>query len=235
MKNIFTLLLFICTIPFIYAQNTRLLNGKITSEIESLDGITILNSTQNYEKVTLHGGYFSLKVSLNDTLVFKSDFLYDLTHIVTESDFKTDLLQLTMIKRSTMLEEVQIFKKPSTSSLTILDQPAKQYTTAERRLKTAKDGPVDFIANAFNGKSKEFRKIVDLQKEEKKEQGLLDFFNVNEIISDYHIPQDMLYAFAQYAYRDFSVRSALKQKNKYLLRFLLIDISSNFIKDYKLN
>ena len=235
LRNIITLVLFICTITFIHAQNTRLLNGKITSEIETLDGISILNSTQNYEKVTLQGGYFSLKVSLKDTLIFKSEFLHDLTHIVSESDFKTDLLQLTMIKRSTMLEEVQIFKKPSISSLTILDQPAKQYTTAERRLKTAKDGPVDVIANAFNGKSSELKKLINLQKEEKKEQVLLDVFNVNELISDYNIPPDMLYSFAQYAYNDSAVKSALKQKNKYLLRFLLIDISSNFIKDYKLN
>lgn len=234
MKNILAVILFISSITFLHAQDTKLLNGKITSNLDDLSGITIKNSTQNYEKVTLQGGYFSLKVSLKDTLIFSSDFLYEYTHVVSEDDFKTDLLQIRMIELSNLLEEVHVYAKFDPVALGILQKPAKQYTVNERRLQTSKSGPVDFIANSLNGKKKQLNKLINMENTERKEQSLLSFFGTSDLISDYHIPSDMLYAFAQYACADSAVKSALQHKNKSLLQFLLIDISLNFIKDYKL-
>lgn len=216
------------------AQNLKILNGKVTSDIDDLTGIAIKNVNQNYEKVTSSGGYFSLKVELNDTLIFTSDYLYEYKHVVSDFDFKTDLLQIRMVKMKNILDEVVVYSDLDPVALGILQKPAKKYTVAERRLYTSQTGPVDIIINSISGRTKQLKKLVMLDRQTNIENKLISLYGASNLTTDFNIPEDYLFAFSQYACTDTAVKSAIEANNKKLLSFLLIQISTNFIIDNKL-
>ena len=235
MKNFLLSLLVLLFTQICCSQNLLLLNGKVTvSELSDLKEISILNKTQKYEKVTSPGGYFSIKVALNDTLVFKSDYLYDYEHIVTQHDFTTDLLQVKMVKMSNILQEVTIFKSLNPVDFGILSKPAKQYTVTERRLKTASTGPVDLLVNSINGKRKMYKKLIQLENQSGIENKFIALYGRYNLQTDFDIPAEYIESFSQYACHYSNITNAVKDNNKKILMFLLIDISKGFKKEHHL-
>ncbi|UYW00675.1 hypothetical protein K5I29_09025 [Flavobacterium agricola] len=232
MKFYFSLFIFFFCLATTFAQKQLQLMGKVTAEQDDLSNITIFNKTQKYEKVTSPGGYFSLKVDLNDSLIFKSEFLYDYVHVVSDQDFETDLLQIRMIKFANMLKEVQIYKALDPVEFGVLAQPAKQYTVAERRLKSASNGPVDFLANSLNGERKMYKTLIGLEKQASVENKLLTLYGRSELITDFNLPEMYLESFSQFACRYNNVLDAVKSNDKNVLRFILIDIARAYKNDF---
>lgn len=224
---------------YTYAQENLVLNGKINANLEELKGINITNKTKKFQKVTSNGGYFSLRVSVKDTLYFTHPLLETSLHIVSDTDFKTDLLQLNMKPlASTLLEEINIVKMDPVA-MGILQKPAKEYTALERKLYTATDGnevtlglltsfSLDAILNAINGRTKELKKAVYLEKISLIERDILKMFDEEEISSTFNIPQDKIHLFLNYAAYDPELVNAIKTKNKGYTSFMLSKIASNF-------
>jgi hypothetical protein len=234
MKTLFLSLFILTLTQFSYSQNLLTLNGKVTAEQDDLSNIAILNKNQKYEKVTAPGGYFSIKVALNDTLVFTSDFLYSYEHIVSNNDFVTDLLQIRMIRISNLLQEVQVYKALDPVEFGIMNKAAKQFTPSERRLKTASSGPVDLIANTFNGKRKMFKTLIALENQSTLENKFISTYGRYNLEKDFQIPDEYIESFSQYACRNANVLDALKRKEKQKLSFLLIDVAIAYKKEFDL-
>lgn len=233
MKPFFLSLLFFLFTNLIFGQNL-LLNGKITADQNDLSNILIWNKNQKYEKVTSSGGYFSIKVQLNDTLIFRSDNLYDLDHVVSQADFATDLLQLKMTKMSNILQEVTVYKALDPVAFGILSAPAKQYTVSERRLKSSSSGPVDLLVNSLNGKRKMFKTLIKLENQDNFENKFISLYGRYNLEKDFKIPTDFIESFAQYACSYGTIKDAVNRKEKSKLSFLLIDISNNYKKEFNL-
>src|SRR5574343_84474 len=55
---------------FVFSQNDSIVNGKIVSNANEVEGILVKNISNNQEVVTQRGGYFSIFGKTNDTLMF---------------------------------------------------------------------------------------------------------------------------------------------------------------------
>lgn len=235
-KFLILLILFSCSM---FSQSPLLLNGKVDADLEDLKGIEIANKTQKFQKITSNGGYFSFRVSLNDTLVFTHPLLESYIHIISSKDFDKDLLPIKLKSQaSTILDELNIVKIDAVA-MGILQKPAKEYTPLERKLYTATDGnevtlglfnsfSLDAILNAINGRTKQLKKAVLLEKVSLNEKEILKMFEEDEIINTYKIPKDKVNLFLNYAAYDTELIKSIKTKNKGYAAFMLSKIASNF-------
>ena len=237
-----TTLLLLLLNQTLFAQESLLLNGKVIVDLESLSGIDVENKTKKYQKVTSNGGYFSLRVSLSDTLVFTHPSIQTFVHIVKTSDFETDLLKLKLTTYNIkLLDELKI-NKIDVVALGILQKPAKQYTPLERKLRRASGGyekitignmmtfPIDPILNAINGRTKELKKAVDLERIFKTEQDILKMFEQDFLIKTFNITEDQISLFLNYAAYDPEVKNAVATKDKDFTFFVLSKMANNFHK-----
>ena len=167
-------------------------------------------------------------------MLFKSDYLYDYEHIVSENDFVTDLLQIRMVRLTNLLKEVQVYKALDPVEFGILSKPAKQYTVSERRLKAASSGPVDLIANTFNGKRKMFKALIGLENQDALENKFISLYGRYNLENDFAIPDDYIESFAQFACRHGNIIDAVNRKEKQKLTFLLIDVTNAYKKEFEL-
>jgi len=213
-------------------QSQLNLFGKVTADQPDLDDITVFNKTQKYEKVTAPGGYFSLKVQMNDTLIFKSEYLYDYEHVVSSADFKTDLLQVKIVKLAHILDEIKINKALDPVAFGILSKPAKQYTTTERRLYTASSGPVSLIVNTLNGERRMYKNMIKLENQVGFENKFINLYGRTQLSNDFKILDLHIEQFSQYACRHKNVVEAVKNDNAKILKFILIDIVRAYKKEF---
>ena len=89
------ILLFLLVFNFSFSQKSEI-KGKIVSESSNLEGIHVINKTQNKGVVTSSGGYFTIFANEKDTLIFSAVHLEAMNHIVKKEDFSAELLFIKM-------------------------------------------------------------------------------------------------------------------------------------------
>lgn len=93
---------------FVFSQNDSIVNGKIVSNANEVEGILVRNISNNQEVVTQRGGYFSIFGKTKDTLIFSAFNLKAETHVITDKDFGENLVFITMQLINNQLKEVTI-------------------------------------------------------------------------------------------------------------------------------
>lgn len=244
LKKLFLCSFFIAISPSVLAQASerKTLKGKITAYTPSLDGIYVLNLSSRKETVTKEGGYFSIMAKEGDSIMFSSIQFRGKTVVVDPGDFEKELLFVKLETMVNQLDEVMVvqYKSINAYDLGIIPKPAKVYTPAERKLRTAtgldpKVGlnsslTIDPLFNMLSGRTAMLKKELEAERKEKWMSQLEDMFDEDYYTQKLKIPSDHVRGFLYYAVENERFVKILSSKNKAMTTFLLGEIAKKYIQ-----
>lgn len=247
MKLFSSIILFLFFAPtFVQSQSLSLLKGKITSQIKELNEVNISNLRSESNTVTDKNGSFSMFVKIGDTLQFSGLQVVTKKVVIDENDVLKKLYVVTVQAKVIPLEEVEIKQYPNINavSLGILQKPAKKYTPAERRLKTAADfdptanaglmmgGSIglDPIINAITGRTAMLKKELKIERKEYLLQKIEYLFKEEYFTENLKIPKEYVRGFWYYAVEDSKLTEAINSNNKMMARFIFSDVASKYLE-----
>ena len=241
-KSIFLFLFFAQT----FAQTATLtfLKGRIISQIKELNEVNVSNLRSESNTTTDRSGNFSLFVKVGDTLQFSGLQVITKKIVIDEKDIAKQLYVTSLEAKIISLDEVEIKRYPNINavSLGILQTPAKVYTPAERKLRTAEElhwySPllipiggmsVDGMINSISGRTAMLKKELKVERKEYLLQKIEYMFKEEYFLENLKIPKEYLRGFWYYAVEDPKLEKALNAKNKMLARFIFSDFAFDFV------
>lgn len=233
------LLLFLFT-QMSFAQNG--LKGKLVSDIANLEGIYVVNSSLKINTITNAQGEFIIEAKPNDVLVVSSQLIEGIEIKLNDNSFKQNPLIIRVKAKINQLDEIEV-NKFTTKSLGIVSKNVKEYTPAERRLRTAEKlkwysplliplggMPLDGLINQISGRTKMLKKELAVEKKEKQIEKLDLWFDNDFYSQKLKIPTDYIEGFKIFALDNVDLLNAIASKNKTLATFLLGEIAVDFKK-----
>lgn len=247
MKLFKSIILFLFLSPtFTHGQELTLLKGKVTSQIKELNEVYVTNLRSDTNTLTDKNGNFTMFVKVRDTLQFSGLQIITKKIVIDEKDVAKKLYVINLEAKIFPLDEVEIKKYGNINavSLGILQKPAKVYTPAERKLKTASDfdptanvgtmmgGSIglDPIFNAISGRTAMLKKELKVERKEYLLQRIEYLFKEEYFIENLKIPKEYLRGFWYYAVEDPKLVAALNAKNKMMARFIFSDLATNYLE-----
>lgn len=221
-----------------WAQSDTIIKGKIVSTSSSLEGIHILNLNKGIGIATDDRGYFSIRVTIGDTLQFSAIHLIGTKHIIKKDDFGENLLFVEMKSKLNELEEVTIvqYKNINAVSLGIIPKNQKTYTPAERKLKTASEMSIgtiisiDPLLNWISGRTRMLKKEVEIEIKEFLIDQTADYYQKEYFTDVLKIPEDYVDGFLFYIVENERFVRAMKDKNKTMATFILSELAVEYLK-----
>lgn len=222
------------------------MQGKIVIKDSKKSGIRVVNLFNEKEVFTDQEGNFTILAKPDDLLVFSAEFLDYMRKIVDESDYNKGAIEIQMTAKITVLDEVQIrdYSKINAVALGILSKPAKVYTPAERRLKTATGlyptlyagtmagGSIglDPLMNWISGRTKMLKNALKSEEKEILLQKLNDYYQDDFFTDNLKIDQRYLGSFKNFVVYDVILIEAIRAKNKPRMDFNLYRLAVEFKK-----
>lgn len=241
LKLIFNILTFLC-LQFTLAQNDSIVKGKIIVETNDNDGVTIINLANKNSTISENGGYFKIKAKVNDTIMFSAIHLEARKIVITKKDFGPNLLFIKLKIHTKHIKEIMITNGDgiNAESLGLVKKGQKQYTPAERRLKTASalDGQwglntafsIDPLFNWLSGRTKQLKKELEVERKEFLQEKIINNFERDYIIQILKIPDEYVDGYIFYIVEDQTLIDALKAKNKTMVSFRLSYLATDYLK-----
>lgn len=230
---------------FLFVQTAfsqTILKGKIISDIANLEGIYVVNVSNKTSVLTNAEGYFAIEAKLNDVLVVSALSIEGLEIRLNNKSFEQNPLLVRVKAKINQLDEIEV-NKVTTKSLGIVSKNVKEYTPAERKLRTAEKfkwySPllipfggmsVDGLINQISGRTKMLKKGVIVEKKEKELEKLDLWFDNDFYIKTLDIPDDYVDGFKLFALDDIDLLNSIASKNKTLATFLLGEIAVKYKK-----
>lgn len=244
LKKLFLCSFFMVIAPSVLAQvsERKMLKGKVTAYTQNLDGIYVLNVSSKKETVTKEGGYFSIMAKEGDSIMFSSIQFRGKTVVVESSDFERELFFVKLETMINQLDEVMVvqYKNINAYNLGIIPKPAKVYTPAERKLRTATgmDPKVDLntsltidpLFNMLSGRTAMLKKELEVEKKEKWMSQLEDMFDEDFYTQKLKIPSEHVRGFLYYAVDNERFVKILSSKNKSMTTFLIGELAKKYIQ-----
>jgi hypothetical protein len=230
-----------------FAQNSELffLKGKVVTTVKELREVNVYNLRSESATTTDETGNYSLFVKVGDTLQFQSIQTETKKIVLTETDIKKSLLVTQLLPKIIELEEVTIQDQSHINavSLGILDKPAKKYTPAERRLRTATGldatasaglmagGSIslDPLLNAISGRTAMLKKELEVERKERLMTKVENQFKPDFFTDRLKIPSEYVKGFLYYIADDSKLEEYLGKKNKGLAKFRLSELATQYL------
>ena len=246
MKLLYTFFALLCFASgFAQAGELFFLKGKVVTTVKELREVNVYNLRSESATATDETGNYSLFVKVGDTLQFQSLQTETKKIAVTEADVKKSLLVTQLLPKIIELAEVEIQDHSNINavSLRILDKPAKKYTPAERRLKTATDldasvsaglmagGAIglDPLLNAISGRTAMLKKELEVERQERLMTKVENQFKPEYFTGRLKIPSEYVKGFLYYIATDTKLDEYMKKKNKGLAKFRLSELASQYL------
>jgi len=228
MKKLLTILfLTFCTL--LSAQDRRALKGRIVAGGAAAPGIFVINKTTGAEVKSGNDGSFSLPARTGDKLTVYSNATVVREFAVTENSFTQNPYTLEVDPKATELDEV-VVNGVSEENLGLVPKGQKQYTPAERRLKTARSGMgLDQLINILSGRMKMLKQALATERKEALMESIDGLFT-DEELSGLGVPRDLARGFLFYAVEDHRLIEAIKDKNEAMVRLLLMELAEKYNK-----
>lgn len=243
--------LFFVSILFLFSRQIAaqkviltLLKGKIVSQINELNAISVANLRSESSTITDVNGNFSMFVLIGDTLQFSGLQIITKKKVISENEISKQLYVQNLEPQINQLDEVEIKRYPNINavSLGILQKPAKKYTPAERKLRTAGEFhwyyplliplggmPVDGLINSISGRTTMLKKELKIERKEYLLQKIEYLFKEEYFLENLKIPKDYLKGFWYYAIEDSKLEAALNAKNKVMARFIFSELATKYL------
>ena len=250
MKLFKSIIIFLFFAPtFAQTPTLTLLKGKITSQIKELNDVYVANLRSESTTTTDKNGNFSMFVKVGDTLQFSGLQVVTKKVVITENDITKQLFVESLEAKVNPLDEVEIkqYKNINAVSLGILQRPAKVYTPAERKLRTATaayptvvvgnypgfSAGLDPLINAITGRTAMLKKELKVERKEYLLQKIEYMFKEEYFIENLKIPKEYLRGFWYYAVEEPKLEEALNNKNKMMARFIFSDLATKYLEILK--
>ena len=227
MKKWVVLLLFFGTFS-LWSQdrNEILIQGIIAADDALLSGIEVVNLGKEKVALTNSKGEFSILAKADDILVFSSKSLEMRRVLIDEDDLKSGIITVNMYPKINELNEV-IVKKSSVEGVSIIPGQ-KQYTPAERKLRTATSGVLDAPINWMSGRTAMLKKEVAVERKERLLDKIGILYEDKYYIETLKIPEIYIDDFQRYIIEDKEFTAALKVKNRTMMLFLISKLAVNY-------
>ena len=234
-----------------FSQKEKLIQGKIQVKSSKLDGIRVINLVNEKEAISDADGVFSILAKPDDLLVFSAPFLDYMRKIVDITDYNKGAIEIEMTSKVVQLDEVEIhdYSRINAVELGILSSPAKEYTPAERRLKTASDlyptldvgmwmgGSIglDPLMNWISGRTAMLKRALKAEEKEILLQKLEMYFTEEFYTEKLQIQDFNLISFKNFAIYDALLINAINTNNEAQMEFNLYRLFTEFKKlnDYE--
>lgn len=210
--------------------------GKVTSELNTADGIYVVNMKTENASITDKEGYFTIAANVGDTLFFSSFQLKSKKIVLTQEDLKGKLFFVTMLPIMNELKEI-VIKQPTVSaeSLGIVPYGQKKYTPAERKYATASSGRLnpmglDPLLNYFSGRTAMLKKELEVEKKERYLAQLENLFDKKHYENILHIPSIYVKGFLYFAVENPKFTRVLKTKNRTAIEFLIAELATQYLE-----
>lgn len=241
------LLLFFLLPMSVFCQSDELvfLKGKVVCAIKEINAISVYNHRSESATTTNENGSYTMFVKVGDTLEFKSVQVEAKKIVIEKEDLTKKILVTTLTPKVIALDEVEIkqYKEINAVSLGILEKPAKKYTPAERKLKTASDfdatasaglmagGSIglDPILNAISGRTTMLKKEVGVERKERLMLKVENQFGPDYFTETLKIPKEYVKGFWFYIVEDAKFTTAMNAKNKTMAKFLLAELATKYL------
>lgn len=241
MKNIIYFILLFC-VP-VFCQQRQPLQGKIVAGETAVQGVFVINKGTGIEAKTDNTGSFCIDARIGDRLAVYSPDISAREFAVNAQTF----LEVPYIMEVTIngyeLKEV-VINDVTSESLGIVPKGQKQYTPAERRLKTASDWDptiglgtmagigfsLDPIMNAISGRTKMLKKALATENKEFSIEKINGIYTREQIITELKIPAEYVDGFLYYAVEDAKCAAALKGKNNELAKLQMMVLAEKYNK-----
>lgn len=234
-------------ILFVFAAlsaNAQYLNGKIIADYTNLEGITIQNTTQKIAVTSERNGFFKIKANVNDSIVLSGVQFEGISIKLKKVDFDKEPLFIHLKLQTNYIQEVVVVKEKNGFEAGILSKKAKTFTPAERKLNTASNlyptanvgslsggsMGLDPLINWISGRTKRLKQEVNVEQKEQALDKINYLFDETYFTKTLQIPEEKLEGFLYYVVEDAEFKKALNSKNKTMTKFLLVDLSKNYLK-----
>lgn len=239
MRHIYIIMLLIFNCAF--SQNSdKTIRGTVFVGTLPAEGIEVFSISNAKIVKTDANGNFSVQAKTNDALVFSGFNVEISRRTVTESEYKSAQMKVTLDPKITQIEEV-VVDVPQTTFGTGSD--VKQYSPAERKLRTGAT-PVrldqgimisnDAIANAVSGRTKEMKKELAVEHREKALERLEQVFPDEYLMENFRIRKQYLKGFRYFAVEDDEIRALLETPKSLELEIALSKLAAVY-KDSQAN
>ena len=234
------LLFFTFILSFVQAQN-KLISGKIMidgdEELINLEKINILNSNSDVKTTANSDGIFSIKVNLNDELIFIGGGIEQRTLKITEAIFNKGFINIHLTVEVIELNEAKVFtlnkdmlknigkeksfqeKMNDEMGIVTHDFKAKlnlKETETSVRRTIGQVGGLSAIG-LFKTITGAHKKIKPLPKIQKSKQDQIDdlkrFYTENYFVDDLKIPKGKVTEFIDYCYTKYNFGKLLNENN----------------------
>lgn len=231
--------LFFCGITF---SQEKMIHVKINANGNDAEGINVVNLVNEKSAKSDAKGEFQILAKADDLLVLSSERFEYKRKIINEDDLKSKLITIQMTPKPGQLEEVVITKYRNINAvdLGILSKPAKEYTPAERRLKTASSYDLtvgtynsvslDAIINSISGRTAMLKKELEVERKEIAREKLLSIFDEEYLIEKLKIPSDYVKGFQYFVVEDEKFRQVLKSRDKIAQEILVNKLATDYLK-----
>lgn len=220
------------------------LRGKVVCEVKDLAQVNITNLRSESAVTSDEKGNYSLFVKVGDTIEFKSLQIETKKIAIQPNDLTKTLLVTQLISKTFALEEVEIKvnKEINAVSLGILEKPAKKYTPAERKLRTAEElhwySPllipiggmsVDGMLNAISGRTAMLKKELEIERKERLMLKIESQFQHDYFTQKLKIPEENVKGFLFYIVEDEKLKDFVNAKDKIAADFRMSELSTLYL------
>ena len=231
-NNYLTLILIILT-QFSIGQTIKKkeLHGKINTDSNSVEGINIINSSNQKATISDKNGFFTLAVNEGDILIISAVNLETLRKIINKQDLIPEVVSIKMNSKSNELKEVIINAHPEINAVSLGISPAgiKHYTPAERKLYTATSGGgIDGLLNKISGRTAMLKKEIIVENKEQMLARIDVLFEDKYYVETLKIPVNYIKGFQYYCVEDSNFNASLKSKNKTMTMFLIVPLAQKY-------
>lgn len=239
MHRLLTLLLLLYTVTAFCQQD---LYGRIISGDMAVSGVFVINKRTGAEVKTDNNGYFTLSVKPGDRIALYGKSVEVREFSISEAALKAKPYELEAELKATVLNEVKL-SRINPETLGLVPKGQKQYTPAERRLKTAGEFkpnflfmlgggismPFDPIINAITGRTKMLKKNVAAEQKEGLISKFGNLYTEEQISRTFGIPPQLVNGFVYYAIEDADCAEALRTKNNDLIKLRLMVLAEKYM------
>ena len=238
-------LLLVLFVQIGFGQETvsKEISGQILEPSISIEGVNVINSATQATSVSNADGKFSIRVKEGDVLIFSAVNLESLKYRITNADFSLASIQIRMKTRQTELREVVVneYAHINAANLGIVSKNQKKYTAAERKLAVAGDFkpisllgllggsmPLDPILNKINGRTKNLKKNIEVEKKEASIVQLGYLFEQTYFVNRLGVSSEYVAGFKYYLVENEEVVSLMRNKEKSKLEFLINELAVKY-------
>jgi len=258
-KTIFLFLIVFSCSSSLLAQS-KLLRARVNASQGDVTGIVVQNKTNGQATITDNKGDFSIRVSLNDTLVFSAVQFKRKVLPVNKAIFNTAFVVINLEEFVNELREVVVQpynlsgnlesditgltleKDVSAEALDLPNADVKIISQSENKLNDADHGKFAYfyvialvinlnkIMNRVNGKTQMLKKRVALDEAYANVKQVEESFMDSLLINQLKIPKENFYDFIYFCESDESFKIRLEENDELKLWQFLIDKSKAYRK-----